>query len=105
MDGRPQVAIGPGPAPGEGSLSGRGVLGHPPVQPPPEALPVHLSRRHRRRVVSRFRNGTSTTDLSTEFGITIGQVRALLEEAGEELPPGDRDRGGLIEVFAPTGTG
>lgn len=66
---------------------------------------MHLSRRSRRRVVARFRDGTSITDLSTEFGITVGQVRALLEEAGEEVPPGDRDRGGLIDVFAPTGTG
>lgn len=65
---------------------------------------MHLSRRNRRRVVSRFRAGTSIVDLSTEFGITVGQVRSLLEQAGEDLPPGDRDRGGLIDVFAPTGT-
>lgn len=65
---------------------------------------MHLSRRSRRRVVARFRAGTSIADLSTEFGITVGQVRSLLEEAGEELPPGHRDRGGLIDVFAPTGT-
>lgn len=63
---------------------------------------VHLSRRQRRRVVSKFRNGSPIADLSTEFGITVGQVRALLEEAGEDLPQGDRDRAGLIEVFAPT---
>lgn len=63
---------------------------------------MHLSRRHRRRLVSKFRNGSEIVDLSTEFGITVGQVRALLEEAGEDLPPGDADRGGLIEVFAPT---
>lgn len=75
-----------------------GILAPPSLQRP---LPVHLSRRNQRRVVSRFRSGTSIVDLSTEFGITVGQVRALLEEAGEELPPGDRDRGGLIEVFAP----
>ena len=63
---------------------------------------MHLSRRHRRRLVSKFRNGSEIVDLSTEFGITVGQVRALLEEAGKDLPPGDADRGGLIEVFAPT---
>lgn len=63
---------------------------------------MHLSRRNQRRVVSRFRSGTSIVDLSTEFGITVGQVRSLLEEAGEELPPGDRDRGGLIDVFEPS---
>lgn len=62
---------------------------------------MHLSRRQQRRVVSKFRNGAEVVDLSTEFGITVGQVRALLEQAGEELPPSDRDRGGLIEVFAP----
>lgn len=55
-------------------------------------------------MVSRYRAGTSITDLSTEFGITVGQVRALLEQAGEELPPGDRDRGGLIDVFEPAGS-
>lgn len=65
---------------------------------------MHLSRRQQRRVVSKFRAGSSLHDLSTEFGITIGQVRALLERAGEELPPGDRDRGGLIDVFEPTGS-
>lgn len=64
---------------------------------------MHLSRRQQRRVVSRFRAGTSMVDLSTEFGITVGQVRALLERAGEQLPPGERDRGGLIEVFGPSG--
>lgn len=63
---------------------------------------MHLSRRHRRRLVARFRKGAEIVDLSTEFGITIGQVRALLEEAGEELPPGSRDRGGLIDVFGST---
>ena len=63
---------------------------------------VHLSRRTRRRVVTRYRNGAPIVDLSTEFGITVGQVRALLEDAGEELPPGDRDRGGLVDVFAPS---
>jgi DNA-directed RNA polymerase specialized sigma24 family protein len=63
---------------------------------------VHLSRRHRRRLVAKYRKGTEVVELSTEFGITVGQVRGLLEEAGEELPPGDRDRGGLIDVFAPT---
>jgi hypothetical protein len=63
---------------------------------------VHLSRRNQRRVVSRFRSGTPVVDLSTEFGITAGQVRSLLEEAGEDVPPGDRDRGGLIDVFAPS---
>lgn len=78
--------------------------GRAPSAAPPRALLVHLSRRNRRRVVSRFRAGTSIVDLSTEFGITVGQVRSLLEQAGEDLPPGDRDRGGLIDVFAPTGT-
>ena len=63
---------------------------------------MHLSRRHRRRLVAKFRRGIGVVELSTEFGITAGQVRALLEEAGEEPPPGDRDRAGLIEVFAPT---
>ena len=61
---------------------------------------MHLSRRHQRRLVSKFRNGSAIVDLSTEFGITVGQVRGLLEEAGEELPPGDADRGGLIDVFS-----
>ncbi len=65
---------------------------------------MHLSRRNRRRVVSRFRSGTPVVDLSTEFGITVGQVQALLEEAGEDVLPSDRDRGGLIDVFTPTGT-
>ena len=63
---------------------------------------MHLSRRHRRRLVSKFRNGSDVVDLSTEFGITAGQVRAILEEAGEEPPPADHDRGGLIEVFEST---
>ncbi len=63
---------------------------------------MHLTRRHRRRLVAKFRRGIAVEELSTEFGITVGQVRAMLQDAGEDVPPADRDRGGLVEVFGPS---
>lgn len=63
---------------------------------------MHLSRRSRRRLVSRFRNGASLDVLSTEFGLTIGQVRQVLTAAGEDPPAAERDLGGLIDVFEAT---
>ncbi len=58
-----------------------------------------LSRRHQRRLVSKYRAGRAIVELSTDFGLTVGQVRGILEVAGEELPAGDEDRGGLVGVF------